>query len=122
MTPQSVGWERSAIVLSKHSGRAGFRARLEELGYTLEPEQAEHAFARFIALCDEKKDVSEDDIVALIENELTAPPDGYALQSWHVYTGGEGRATASVAVSVDGVPRLAEATGKGPVAGAVRRD
>jgi len=115
MTPQSVGWERSAIVLSKHSGRAGFRARLEELGYTLEPEQAEHAFKRFIALCDEKKDVSEDDIIALIENELTAPPDGYALQSWHVYTGGEGRATASVAVSVDGVPHLAEATGKGPV-------
>ncbi len=115
MTPQSVGWERSAIVLSKHSGRAGFRSRLEELGYTLEPEQAEHAFRRFIALCDEKKDVSEDDIVALIENELTAPPEGYALQSWHVYTGGEGRATASVAVSVDGVPRLAETTGKGPV-------
>ena len=97
------------------AGERVFRARLAELGYTLEPEQVEHAFTRFIALCDEKKDVSEDDIVALIENELVLPPDGYALQSWHVYTGGEGRATASVAVVVDGVPRLAEVSGKGPV-------
>jgi len=115
MTPQSVGWERSSIVLSKHSGRHGFRARLEQLGYTLADAQAEHAFTRFIALCDEKKDVSEDDIIALIENELTQSPSGYTLQNWHVYTGGEGRATASVAVAMDGIPHLAEATGKGPI-------
>jgi 2-isopropylmalate synthase len=115
MTPQSVGWERSAIVLTKHSGRHGFTGRLEQLGYTLSPEQAESAYQRFIALCDEKKHVSEDDIIALIENERTLPPDGYKLQTWHVETGGGGRAAASVTVAVDGTPHAADATGNGPV-------
>ena len=87
MTPQSVGWERSAIVLTKHSGRHGFVGRLEQLGYTLTPEQAESTYQRFIALCDEKKHVSEDDIIALIENEKTLPPDGYKLAHWHIDTG-----------------------------------
>lgn len=114
MTPQSVGWERSAIVLTKHSGRHGFTGRLEQLGYTLTPEQAESTYQRFIALCDEKKHVSEDDIIALIENERTLPPEGYKLQDWHIDTGA-GRASARVTVSIDGVEHRAEITAKGPV-------
>jgi 2-isopropylmalate synthase len=114
MTPQSVGWERSAIVLTKHSGRHGFVGRLEQLGYTLMPEQAESAYQRFIALCDEKKHVSEDDIIALIENEMTLPPDGYTLRNWHIDTG-TGRATASVTIAVDEAEHRAEITAKGPV-------
>jgi 2-isopropylmalate synthase len=115
MTPQSVGWERSAIVLTKHSGRHGFTGRLAQLGYTLTQEQAEHAYQRFIALCDEKKHVSEDDIIALIENEMVLPPDGFKLVDWHVETGGAGRATARVTVGVDGIPHEADASGNGPV-------
>jgi 2-isopropylmalate synthase len=115
MTPQSVGWERSAIVLTKHSGRHGFTGRLAQLGYALTPEQAEHAYQRFIALCDEKKHVSEDDIIALIENEMVLPPDGFRLMDWHVETGGSGRATARVTIAVDGTPREGDATGNGPV-------
>jgi 2-isopropylmalate synthase len=115
MTPQSVGWERSAIVLTKHSGRHGFTGRLAQLGYTLTPEQAEHAYQRFIALCDEKKHVSEDDIIALIENEMVLPPDGFKLVDWHVETGGAGSTTARVTVSVDGTPHEGDATGNGPV-------
>ncbi len=115
MMPQSVGWERSAIVLTKHSGRHGFTGRLEQLGYPLTPEQAQHAYDRFIRLCDEKKHVSEDDIIALIENEMSLPPDGFTLRSWHLETGAEGRAVASVAITVDGEGRAADATGGGPV-------
>ena len=114
MLPQSVGWERSAIVLTKHSGRHGFAGRLEQLGYTLTPEQTQKAYERFIALCDEKKHVSEEDVIALIENEMHLPPDGYRLTDWHVDTG-TARAAARVTIAIDGVAHAADATGNGPV-------
>ncbi len=73
---------------------------------TNSPEQAESAYQRFIPLCDEKKHVSEEDIIALIENEMTLPPDGYKLQNWQIETGGAGRATASVTIAIDGESTL----------------
>ncbi len=95
MTPQSVGWEASRLVLGKHSGRAGFSARLKELGYgDLSRERIEELYQRFIALCDRKKTVTDADIVAIVEEQLAQVPEQYVLKGWRAHSGSDGRAEA----------------------------
>jgi 2-isopropylmalate synthase len=112
MTPQSVGWDDTKLVLGKHSGRAGFRARLTELGYTVEAERLDTLYRRFIDLTDRKKYVTDADIVAIVEENLshdTAEP--IVLLDWYSNSGANGQAEARVMISVDGVE--GEATGRG---------
>lgn len=66
MTPESVGWERTNLVLGKHSGRNAFRTRMGELGFTLDDTQVNTAFAAFKDLADRRKDVSDDDLRAIM--------------------------------------------------------
>ncbi|GER81589.1 hypothetical protein KTAU_02270 [Thermogemmatispora aurantia] len=73
MTPQSVGWDDTRLVLGKHSGRHGLDARLRQLGYRLNAEQLKKAYARFIALADEKKYVTDDDLIYIVESSLETP-------------------------------------------------
>ncbi len=72
MTPSSVGWESTRIVLGKHSGRHGFAKRLAQLGYNLEPEVLESVYQEFITMTDERKKVGEDEVVALVQSRLVA--------------------------------------------------
>ncbi len=116
MTPQSVGWEMSRLVLGKHSGRAGFTARLNELGYDGIPkEKLDELYKRFIELSDRKKTVTSADIIAIIEEDLQSAPDFYALTGWRANSGNDGRAEAWVKIAVDGVDREASATGNGQI-------
>ncbi|MBX5456234.1 MAG: 2-isopropylmalate synthase [Thermogemmatispora sp.] len=73
MTPQSVGWDDTRLVLGKHSGRHGLDARLRQLGYRLNAEQLKKAYARFVALADEKKYVTDDDLIYIVESSLETP-------------------------------------------------
>nr|BBH95480.1 hypothetical protein KTA_36790 [Thermogemmatispora argillosa] len=73
MTPQSVGWDDTRLVLGKHSGRHGLDARLRQLGYRLNAEQLKKAYARFIALADQKKYVTDDDLIYIVESSLETP-------------------------------------------------
>src|SRR5436853_3904183 len=66
MTPQSVGWTDTNLVLGKHSGRHGLDARLRKLGYKLSAEQLKNAYQRFVRLADEKKHVTDADLLELI--------------------------------------------------------
>ena len=70
MTPESVGVPKSQLVLGKHSGRHAFKKRLEELGVDLAEEDLNKAFGRFKDLCDRKKEVFDEDLLALVEDEL----------------------------------------------------
>ena len=70
MDPATVGLAKNSLVLGKHSGRHAFRDRVQQLGYTLSDEQIEHAFAKFKALADKKKEVFDEDIEALVADEL----------------------------------------------------
>ncbi|GBD17147.1 2-isopropylmalate synthase [bacterium HR26] len=116
MTPQSVGWEASRLVLGKHSGRAGFSARLKELGYgDLSRERIEELYQRFIALCDRKKTVTDADIVAIVEEQLAQVPEQYVLKGWRAHSGSDGRAEAWVKLLVNGVEREASASGNGQI-------
>ncbi|BCL80208.1 2-isopropylmalate synthase [Ktedonobacteria bacterium brp13] len=73
MTPQSVGWNATNLVLGKHSGRHGLDARLRELGYRLDAEQLKSAYSRFIALADQKKHISDADLNYIIESGKETP-------------------------------------------------
>jgi 2-isopropylmalate synthase len=113
MTAESVGWTAgSSLVMGKHSGRAGFRARLEQLGYEVDPERLQTLYERFIGLTDRKKRVDDADVVALVEEQqqhLDAEP--YKLLAWRANSGSEGHAEAGVILDVEG--RECEATGSG---------
>ena len=73
MTPQSVGWMDTKLVLGKHSGRHGLDARLRQLGYRLEAEQLKIAYRRFVAVADEKKHVTDEDLIYIAETGMETP-------------------------------------------------
>lgn len=116
MTPQSVGWEASRLVLGKHSGRAGFTARLKELGYTdLSKEKIGELYKRFIELTDRKKTVTNADLVAIVEEDLQHVPGHYVLTGWRAHSSAGGQAEAWVKVEIGGVEREASANGNGQI-------
>jgi 2-isopropylmalate synthase len=116
MTPQSVGLEMSRLVLGKHSGRAGFTARLNELGFDGIPkEKLDELYQRFIELSDRKKTVTNADIIAILEEDSQPKIDHYALSGWRANSGNDGRAESWVMVRVDGVEREASASGNGQI-------
>jgi 2-isopropylmalate synthase len=73
MTPQSVGWGETRLVLGKHSGRHGLDARLRQLGHRLNAAELKIAYNRFIALADEKRQASDDDLVYIAESSKETP-------------------------------------------------
>ncbi|CUW41445.1 2-isopropylmalate synthase [Magnetospirillum sp. XM-1] len=116
MTPDSVGLHRSSLVMGKHSGRAAFKAKLKELGYELGDNAVEDAFNRFKDLADRKKDVFDEDIVALVDDAVVRGNDRVRLVSLEVLCGTKHQPPSAVLeLSVDGVTREVRATGDGPV-------
>jgi len=117
MNPADVGWDGTSLVLGKHSGRAGFRNALKELGIKLEDDQVNSAYERFVELADRKKKVTGADIAALVSDQATTGdiPGAFQLQRWNASIGSGGHATASVVIdSPDGVVS-GDAEGNGPV-------
>ena len=115
MTPESVGLKANVLVLGKHSGRHAFKKRLVELGYELNDEDMNKAFDKFKALADLKKEVFDEDLDALIADEVMRPSEKYKLDHITVTCGSFAVATATVQLEIDGEPvRMAE-LGDGPV-------
>jgi len=118
MDPRSVGLKTSRLVLGKHSGRHQFRQRLKELGFRLTGEQVDRLFfGPFKELADRKKEVFDEDIEALVENELVTVPEAWHLIGIQVATGTGGMPTATVELeNTDDGRRVRDAaTGDGPV-------
>ncbi|HVC61333.1 MAG TPA: 2-isopropylmalate synthase [Acetobacteraceae bacterium] len=115
MTPESVGWQKSSLVLGKHSGRAAFRDKLNTLGYTIGDNQLNDAFRRFKDLADRKKVVFDDDIVALVDDEVMRDHERIRFVSLDLHAGSKGPARAELELSVDGAAKQAVSTGDGPV-------
>lgn len=115
MTPESVGLSESKLVMSKHSGRHAFRSKLEELGYDLGDNALNDAFGRFKNLADRKKEVYEDDLIALIEDEMGQENDRIKFVSLQVQAGTSGPQTATLVLNVDGKDEPASVSGNGPV-------
>jgi 2-isopropylmalate synthase len=116
MTPESVGWTRSSLVMGKHSGRAAFRDKLRALGYgEIGDNQLNDAFRRFKDLADRKKIVYDDDIIALVDDEVMRDHNRIRFVSLDVHTGSKAPPTAELELEVDGKLLSARATGDGPV-------
>ena len=118
MDPQSVGWPSNSLVLGKLSGRAGLRARLDELGYQLTRDQLGEAFEAFKDLADRKREVSDADLEALMaaQRRARSEPDLYSLDHVQVSCGDHGIPTATVTITgPDGRSVTDAATGTGPV-------
>jgi 2-isopropylmalate synthase len=73
MTPQSVGWTDTKLVLGKHSGRHGLDARLRQLGYKLNAEELKEAYRRFVSMADQKKFITDADLLYIIESGMETP-------------------------------------------------
>ena len=115
MNPSDVGWEGTSLVLGKHSGRAGFRSALQDLGLRLDQEQLQEAYERFLVLADRKKHVTGADLEALVSNQLEAAGEQLVLVRWNASIGSGGAATASVRLMRDGVELVGDGEGNGAV-------
>ena len=115
MMPADVGVKQTSLVMGKHSGRHAFAHKLEELGYKLAGNQLEDAFVRFKALADRKKHVYDEDIEALVDEEIATAQDHIKLVSLSVIAGTRGPQRATMKLDVDGKPMLEECEGNGPV-------
>ena len=115
MRPEDVGVAKTSLVMGKHSGRHAFRDKLEALGYTMEGDPLNDAFKRFKALADRKKHVFDDDIIALVDDQLAAEGERIAFKRLRVVAGTDAPQTAEIDLVVDGEDKYAIARGNGPV-------
>ena len=115
MTPESVGVKQTSLVMGKHSGRHAFVHKLEEMGYHLQKNQLEDAFVRFKALADRKKHVYDEDLEALVDEEIAHAQDRIKLVSLSVIAGTRGPQRATMKLDIDGKHVIEECEGNGPV-------
>jgi 2-isopropylmalate synthase len=115
MTPESVGVKQTSLVMGKHSGRHAFVHKLEELGYQLASNQLEDAFVRFKTLADRKKQIYDEDIEALVDEEISHAHDRIKLVSLTVIAGTRGPQRATMKLDIEGRMAIEEADGNGPV-------
>ena len=123
MTPESVGFKKTDLVLGKHSGRHAFAQRLQLLGYSPAEERVNELFEQFKHLADRKKTVTDRDITALAESEgMSGPADSprYTLESFVVTSGNKMSATANVILKRGEETFQDSAIGTGPVYAAIR--
>jgi 2-isopropylmalate synthase len=116
MTPESVGWQKTSLVMGKHSGRAAFRDKLNALGYgDLGDNALNDAFRRFKDLADRKKIVYDDDIVALVDDEVMRDHQRIKFVDLELWAGSKTKPRALLELEVDGEKHTADAHGDGPV-------
>ena len=115
MRPEDVGLAATNLVMGKHSGRAALRSKLEELGYKLGDNQLKDVFVRFKELADRKKEIYDDDLIALMRVGEDAENDRLVLKSLRVTCGTDGPQEAVMTLSIDGQDVSTTATGDGPV-------
>jgi 2-isopropylmalate synthase len=115
MTPQSVGLSGSQLTIGKLSGRRGLQGKLRELGHDVEGDVLDALYRQAIALADAKKEVTDADLLALVEQRASEVPASVEIVGWSVTSSHGGNATGSVSLTVRGEDRTADATGNGPV-------
>jgi len=115
MTPESIGLNKNKLVLGKHSGRHAFVARLEELGYELSKEDIEKAFVRFKSLADAKKEIYDEDLDAIVADQVIRVEEKFKLMQMNVSSGSFAAPTATVEMEIEGEVKKVATMGDGPV-------
>jgi 2-isopropylmalate synthase len=115
MTPQSIGLSGSQLTIGKLSGRRGLQQKLKDLGHEVDGEALDEVYRQAIALADSKKEVTDADLRAIMEQRAAEVPASVELVGWSVTSSHGGNAVGTVTLVVDGRERTTEATGNGPV-------
>lgn len=115
MEPATVGLDTNRLVLGKHSGRHAFRQRLNDLGYDLEKEELDRLFGKFKELADKRKELLDEDIEALVAEEILRIPDVYKLLYLNVVSGTVAVPTATVKLMIEGQEAQGAGFGVGPI-------
>ncbi len=115
MRPEDVGVKETSLVLGKLSGRHAFRDKLESMGYDLEPPAFQEAFKRFKELADKKKHVFDEDIIALVDDEVMRGHDSISVKALRVEAGVGIEPSAELTLSIAGKDHSTRATGDGAV-------
>jgi 2-isopropylmalate synthase len=114
MRPEDVGVLESRVVLTARTGRHGLRDRLAKLGYPLVEAELDQAYQRFLSIADKKREVFDEDLLAIVHDEIHAPGT-YKLEYLQIYSGTSAIPTATVRVRVNEEVREGAAVGDGPV-------
>ncbi len=120
MQPEDVGISGTELVLGKHSGRHAFANHLHKLGFRLSDTELAQAFDAFIDLADKKKTIYDDDLVAIVQQQMAEPPPIYTLKYLHVSTGSDTIPTATVKLQQNELITQDAACGDGPVDAALK--
>lgn len=116
MTPESVGLSESKLVLGKHSGRHAFKEKLADLGYDLGDNAVQDAFVRFKDLADKKKDVFDEDIMALVDDEVMRVNDHIKMVALEILCGtAHNPPKSELTLEINGEQKSCKSTGDGPV-------
>ena len=115
MKPETIGLNRSSLVLGKHSGRHALRERLKELGYDLSDEELKTVFKRFKEIADMKKHVVDEDLEVIVTEGVLRTPEIFELEYLHVTCGTTVMPMASVKLSINGRPVKGAEYGNGPI-------
>ncbi len=115
MKPEDVGFEESKIVLGKHSGRHAFDSRLKKLGVDLKKAELDKAFGCFKMLADKKKEIFDEDLEAIIDEEILKVPEKIHLVHFHITSGDRVKPTAEITIKYNGKIIEEGSTGDGPV-------
>ena len=115
MTPESVGVNKTKIILGRHSGRHGLKVRLNELGYHVTESEMKKIYEAFLELADKKKEVFDDDLRVLMGDEIFKEEELYELEYMHVNAGTTTIPTATVRIKTKDSALQESSTGDGPV-------
>lgn len=115
MNPEEIGIKVDNLVLGKHSGRHAVSNRLEALGYQLSEEALNKIFEGFKKLSDQKKEILDDDLIALVLDKALHEEEKYQFSHIHVFSGTDLTASATLGISFNGMLKEVVALGKGPV-------
>jgi 2-isopropylmalate synthase len=115
MLPEDVGITGSRVVLTARTGRHGLRDRLKKMGYTLSQQELNQAYERFLAIADKKQEVFDEDLIAILHDELHPLPEVYKLEYLHIYSGTSAIPTATVRLRVKDQSHEGASIGDGPV-------
>ncbi|MHB8892152.1 MAG: 2-isopropylmalate synthase [Candidatus Limnocylindrales bacterium] len=115
MTPQSIGLSGSTLSIGKLSGRRGLQGKLRELGHEVDGEELDAVYRAAIQLADTKKEVTDADLLALVQERKSDVPRSIELLGWSISSSSGGHSVGSISLVVAGEAKAGDATGNGPV-------
>ncbi len=115
MRPEDVGFGETKLVMGKHSGRHAFKDKLKRLGIDLKEEQIDEAFKRFKELADKKKEIFDEDLETIVDEEISKIPERFQLHHFHVASGDEVKPSATIKLKCKNKVLTSVSSGDGPV-------